>query len=544
MTNHPPSQNKVWLSPHLALIIMLAVLLVASAVRWHQLGAQSLWYDEGVAFGHSQRTLPEMIPMLQNNVHVPAYFGSLALWEDFVGATEFGLRAWSVLFSIIAVALAYALGNRLYGRFAGITAALFVALNTFAIYYAQEARMYAMLSAVAGASMWVFAGFEGAVRRHLAGQAHRKVIQYAVALSLLNALGMYTHFSYALVMVAQGILWVLWLIGRGYGVVQGREHWQGLLRGFMAYFLLNVGTILLFLPWLDIALRQTSSQPNISATLMWEQMARILQGWLTVGITFEDNVGGMGIVMYFFALFGLLIPAHMKQREGAWWRMLLPVVWVLASVSIYWYLGLYDRYLRFLLPAQLGASLWLGRGAWVLWHFRTREQNSPVRYLPRFAAIFAVGAFAYTLANGLTPLYEDEQYLRDDYRALLADVERDMNEGDALIVSAPGLQEIVGYYYEGDEPLYPVPITDDPAQETRAIINQHDDLFVVLYGTGEQDPQGLVSSTLNSEAYPISDTWYGDVRLLRYATPATISDEQTLDVTLGDAIVLGKCGLE
>ena len=61
-----------WRAPLLALI--LALLLLASALRFHRLGEQSLWYDEGVAYAHSLRTLPELIPLLQRNVHVPAYF--------------------------------------------------------------------------------------------------------------------------------------------------------------------------------------------------------------------------------------------------------------------------------------------------------------------------------------------------------------------------------------------------------------------------------------------------------------------------------------
>ncbi|MEL6526982.1 MAG: hypothetical protein AAFQ07_14855, partial [Chloroflexota bacterium] len=94
--------------------LMLIILWLAAGVRLHNLGGQSLWYDEGVAFGHSQRTLAEMIPRLQNNVHVPAYFGSLAIYEDGVGSTEFGLRSYSVLWSLVSVAGVFALGKRLF----------------------------------------------------------------------------------------------------------------------------------------------------------------------------------------------------------------------------------------------------------------------------------------------------------------------------------------------------------------------------------------------------------------------------------------------
>lgn len=132
--------------------LVLAIILLASALRFHRLGEQSLWYDEGVAYAHSLRTLPELIPHLQRNVHVPAYFALLGWWQDLTGSSEFALRALSALFSVATVAWTYALGRRLVHPLAGLAAAALVALNSFSIYYAQEARMYAMLAAVAAAS--------------------------------------------------------------------------------------------------------------------------------------------------------------------------------------------------------------------------------------------------------------------------------------------------------------------------------------------------------------------------------------------------------
>src|SRR5210317_701438 len=99
---------------HIFTAIMIAILVLASGVRFYNLGTQSFWYDEGVAYGHSQRTLLELIPRLQNNVHVPAYFGSLAIWEDFTASSEFALRAYSVLWSVVSVAAVYALGKHLF----------------------------------------------------------------------------------------------------------------------------------------------------------------------------------------------------------------------------------------------------------------------------------------------------------------------------------------------------------------------------------------------------------------------------------------------
>jgi mannosyltransferase len=554
----------------LAFLLMLALLLLAAVVRWHNLGTQSFWYDEGVAYGHSQRTLAELIPALQRNVHVPAYFGLLAFYEDFVGSSEFALRSLSVLFSLLSVAFTYALGKRLYGYTAGLAAAAFVALNTFSIYYAQETRMYAMLAAVGAASMWVFVGFwqtsqfQNMRAQHVAPLHQQPLFRYALALSLLNALGMYTHVSYALVMVAQGVLAVLWLGAEIYNVFftpptaplpefregesksllqQERGSKSKVLRVFVFYVAANLLTIAFFLPWAGTAVSQVGSQPNISDIKPLGELLRLILGWFTFGNTFEDNIGGMGAVISFLLIFGLLLLPNRTRRD--WWQMLLPAVWVIVSAALYVYLELYARYLRFLLPAQIGAALWLGRGIWVLWRLQTREKRVPLRYLPKAAALMATMAIMVNMANGLAPLYNDADYQRDDYRGLAQTIANLAQPDDAVILSAPGLQEIFGYYYDGAAPVYSVPTTDDIRSEMATIISTHRNIFVVLYGAAEQDPDGIVESTLNTEAYQLSDVWWGagDVRYVRYSTPAEFTALVESGAQFGDAIILNQYAL-
>lgn len=521
---------------YLPLIIMLAILLLAAAVRFHNLGTQSLWYDEGVAFGHSQRSLGEMIPLLRNNVHVPGYFGLLALWEDFIGSTEFGLRSLSAFWSVLSVALTFALGKRLFGPVAGIAAAGFVALNTFSITYAQEARMYAQLAAVAAGSMWILVGYLRAVDR---GLDARRLLPWGVALTLGNTLGMYTHFSYALVMVAQGVLAVLWLGGLIFDARQAGL--RPFLRAFVAYTLPNIVTVLAFLPWLETALSQTGAQPNISASISAQEFGRVLFGWLGVGITFEENVGGFGVVLAFLLVFGLItLP---RGRRRAWWYLLVPVLWLLISVAGYWLLDLYTRYLRFLLPAQIALALWLGRGIWVLWHIRPRRSDAPIlQAVPRFASIVAGIAVMIMLAGGLAPLYDDPAYQRDDYRGLAAQIATEEGTNDVILLSSPGLGEIFGYYYRGELPVVgvPTPRSDDNQiiEQTANAIAGHDRAYVLLYGNLEQDPRRLVEQTLHDDAFPINDIWWDDMRLLRYTNPATPPDLQSSGAQFGEHITL------
>lgn len=526
---------------HIFIAIALLIIVIATAVRFHNLGTQSLWYDEGVAYTHSLRTLPELIPLLQRNVHVPAYFGLLGLWEDVAGSSEFSLRALSALFSIMSVAWTYALGKRLFHPIAGLVAMALVALNTFSIYYAQETRMYAMLGSVAVASMWVYVGFLRNASH--VGTRSASSVRYGIALGLLNAVGVYTHVVYALVMLAQGVMAVLWLGTLIYDTVKSDHGFdiRPMAKTFLAYALANLLTIALFAPWLSVAISQVFSQPNISDSVPLEQVLRVLQGWFAFGNTFELSMGNMGFVVYFFLLFGLIRSPlqHQQKRDG--WNMLLPVLWVLVSVMLYLYLELTTRYLRFLLPTQIAFALWMGRGVWVLWTRQTREQFTFIRFIPKIAAVFATSVFLLTLGNGLDPLYSNAEFQRDDIRGLSEQIEARLQEGDAVLVSAAGVEEILRYYYEADARIYALPTSpndEETAQTVHDIINSHDRIYAVFYGTDEQDPNGIVESTLNSNAFEIGEQWIGDMRFAQYVAPATFNDTRTVDLNFGDVITL------
>lgn len=527
--------------PVLPLLLMLALLVLASAVRFHRLGEQSLWYDEGIAYNHALRTLPELIPLLQRNVHVPAYFTLLGLWEDLVGASEFALRTPSVYFSLLSVALTFALGSRLFHPLAGLAASAFVALNSFSIYYAAEARMYAMLTAIAAGSILLFVLF---LRDLCRPNPARASSPYIIALGMLNALGLYTHVVYALILLTQIALAFMWFLGSWLAERQAAASNSITKRALLAYLVANAITLLLFSPWISTALRQIFAQPNIAAPVALDRLLREVQGYLAIGSTFEFSMGDMGIVVYFFLLFGLLLP---DTRGRALWNMLLPPAWLIISLGVYLSMDLGERYLRFLLPAQLAFALWMGRGVWILWTRQTRERHIALRHLPKLAAIVASGGLLLAQFKGLPFLYHHADFQRDDIRGLVRYIEGQLNGDDALIVSAAGLAEVLRYYYRAEAPVYGLPVTAD-VDATRAqvsdIIAAHDRMHVIFYGAAEQDPAGIVEATLNGEAYEISDAWVGDLRYTQYVSPADFAQPQALDARFGKQIVLASAALD
>ncbi len=522
---------------NLALLALIVIFLVAFAVRIYALDAQSMWIDEGVTHDLAMRTMDDSARRVASAVHVPLYFWTMHLWIGVAGDSVFTMRFVSVAFSLLTVALAYALGRKLFGITAGLAAAAFIALNTFSIYYAQEMRMYAMLSAVAGGALWFYIRFI----QHLRWRD-------GVILAILNTMGTLTHYTFAFFMVAQGVMAVLWMAFIGYRALRARSGldiaagWRALWPTLWRYTAVNLLWLLLYTPWiLGGGPSRIGIHPNISPAVPLEQLLREIQGWLAFGRTYEQNMGGMGIAVYLLLIFGLLIQPKARRDAWTWWKMLLPVAWVLVMLAVYLYLELYLRYMRFLLPAQLAFALWMGRGVWVLWHLQTRHQESWTRYLPKAAAAMAVVGLLFNMSNGLDPLYNDPQHQRDNYKALAERLEQEATAEDAIILDAPNQSQVFLYYYDGEAPVYLLPASgdyDQARQETEQIIEDYRRIYVLFYGQAEQDPLNVVESELIEGAYQVSDEWVGSVRFVRYTTPDELNAPQPVNVRFGEHITL------
>lgn len=137
----------------------LAVVLVVTAgatLRLYGLGAESLWLDEAITAVVIERfgTLELLTAVPREQPHLPPYYVLLDLWVGLVGRSDAGLRALSAAFGVVALPFVYGLGRRLFDRRVGLLALTVAALSRFQLYYAQEVRMYALLTALTVASYY------------------------------------------------------------------------------------------------------------------------------------------------------------------------------------------------------------------------------------------------------------------------------------------------------------------------------------------------------------------------------------------------------
>jgi len=126
---------------------LLIAVLVGSILRLYRLGEQSFWIDEVFMITMAtDRTLWELVfEVPQFEPHPPLYNVFMWVWVSLTGTSEVAMRSTSVLFSIATIPVAYLLVQKLFDRSTAAVTIAFLTVSPLEIWYAQEARMYALL---------------------------------------------------------------------------------------------------------------------------------------------------------------------------------------------------------------------------------------------------------------------------------------------------------------------------------------------------------------------------------------------------------------
>ncbi|MEL6306790.1 MAG: glycosyltransferase family 39 protein [Chloroflexota bacterium] len=183
---------------------LVAILLLAMFLRISTIDAQSLWIDEGFTWNLTQYS--DMFAILRADVHPPLYFLLIDVWVDFAGTSVFAMRYFSLLPSLLSVAVVYRLAGEIaHQRKAFAVTVALVAAGLMAIaeaetFLAQEARSYTWHVLLACVSMWGFL-------RWCRGAKNTDLLLWMLSTIAL----VYTFYLGAFVGVVQGLYALLFL---------------------------------------------------------------------------------------------------------------------------------------------------------------------------------------------------------------------------------------------------------------------------------------------------------------------------------------------
>lgn len=393
-----PRQIPLWLTP-------VAIGAFALGVRLFRLRWPGLWSDEGFAVFLARLGLPDLFTGTANDLHPPLFYLLLKAWL-LPGWSVVYARLFPVLCGVLTVAVVYRLGREAFSAGVGKWAAFCAALGPMAVAYAREVRMYALLLLLSTLAFYL-------AWRWAAVRAPGAWAGYVAA--MLGAL--YTQNLAVMLLPVVNVL-VLLLLAR-------QRLWRALLPWLAGQMCVLVG----YLPWLPIALYQTSyhrtlwigrarlsdlgrllphlafGEPALQDATLWRWVAWIwLAGMAISGVWLAFREHRMRLPLFF---------------TGLWFVFLLALLFGLAlRFPIY-------QEKQFLV---LVAPLYLLAGV-------------AMDTLPRVPRGVAAAAFLLLIAPSLYNLYFVHRIadhpVEEQWQELAAYLEAELQPGDGLVIQ-PG----------------------------------------------------------------------------------------------------------
>jgi hypothetical protein len=262
------------------------VAIVAAGMVLRFVASSALWLDEALAVNVSTLPLSEIPAALERDGLPPLYYGSLHLWMSVFGEGDLAVRAWSGLLSVLALPLMYLAGARLGGRRLGAIALALLALNPYAIRYATEARMYALIV------LLVLVGF---ILLH--DSLRRPTWLRLGGVALVSGALLLTHY------------WAFWLVGAvalclAWSAWKDRDRDERAGAGRSLLAVLAGGV--LFLPWLPTFLTQAThtATPWAAASRPTTVLAVTLEDFGGIEVAEAKLLGFLLGLLFLLGVFG------------------------------------------------------------------------------------------------------------------------------------------------------------------------------------------------------------------------------------------------
>jgi mannosyltransferase len=269
-------EQQVW-----ALAILYSLVLAAALyLRSWGLGAESIWYDEAISIAQSSGTLENLITRASQDNYPPLHNLLIHPLLRIFGNSEALVRLPSLLFSMIAIIATAGLTSTLGRPRAGLFAAVVLTFSSFQIYYAQEARMYALLAGCTALCSWSMASY-----------LTRPGLGRGLLVTLSAGATLYSHFFGMLNVFALGIASLIVAIFMRARLPRGAA---------LCFVWLGLGGIL-FTPWVAFVITRVSSVtkagfwiPYPEPSFLWAQLNTMLDGPVGIAI----SITGLALAIF------------------------------------------------------------------------------------------------------------------------------------------------------------------------------------------------------------------------------------------------------
>ncbi len=491
------------MSKRVSHVALLIILLVAFTLQLRAIERQDIWGDEAFSIWLSQQPFSEIVKG-GADTHPPGYPLLLALWIRIAGSSPFATRALSVFAAFLVVSLVFVMGCRIYGPSTGLISALLCAASPMLVYYAQETRMYTLVTATTAASVyWTLRLMRG----------ERSIRAWALYV-LFTLVAIYTHYYAFFVVIAENLLLSMrWLRTR---------NWRRISRCFAVQAALGAA----YVPWI-LAQTQFLSGKASARTSEWSlgtagEIAGQTLTAFSAGIAVPaEQAQVIALTFGVVALLGALssLNAERQKRWGPIFYLSVPgvIAWLVNPIMPFFF----PRYLLLILPAFY---LLVARGLHLLKNHR--------------AIVMSVGLIALLIGSGrgLYGYYTDEQFIKGQYGQMMTYVEQHARPDDVLLLANPLQKRLFEYYRpEGIKAHYVGEAT------LSDVAKQHQRIWLVRFGNpAVYDPNGNLNRWFSTHGSKAHTSDWTDANLSLYVMQAAADDQpqHQVDVQLGESIWL------
>ena len=496
-------------------------------------GAKTLWLDEAFSVWVANHRLLDIFPwLIRIDHHPPLYYVTLHFWQSLFGDLQGPVRALSALCSTLAIPVFYVATRRLFEPPTALIAALILAVSPFQVRFAQEARMYALLTlAVAGALY-----FTARLLSEEPAQSRRSTW---IGLGVCQAAAMLSH-NTATVFVPLSLN--LTVLGIFAFQRKGRltTSFVGLadphfLRRWLAG---QTVAFLLWLPWAVPFVIQARVvdhefwiQPPTLGTVIdtfHNFNLAFLPGWLYL-LSIWD------LMFWLLALWGVFALRRSPDRAALLVGLfLIPIIGeLLVSVRRPIF---YDRTLIYTtLPYYLLVAVGIRSLA-------TAQGSEERQRRGRYAAIAATGAIVLLCVVALTAYFG--YFQKEEWDKAAAHIAQEVQPGDLVLFNATWVQIPFEYYFRhfdtGAELRgVPVDLFDRGVLEPKMaegdvpylaeLIDGRKQVWLVYSHDWYTDPQQIIPRELGSRLHLVEQTPFEGLQVMRYQVQSRSSRSNTND---------------
>ena len=430
-------------------ILLPLILLAAFLLRMYRLGVASLWYDETVSTFLAQQDLVTLTRHTAGDIHPPLYYYVLHFWGQLAGWSQFSFAFVSLIFGMLIIVLAYRVAREWFNARVALVATLLVAASPYNLWYSQEVRMYTMGALLGLASTYFFVRVLAKTtddRRQTTdnnssrtSKLSRILTRDFIAYAVVSALGMYTLYYFAFLLVFQNLAALTWLILKQRSeILQHKSE-------ITSWVLSQIAILVLYLPWLPIAFRQ-ATDPPVPPWRSFTALPNVLIesfSALSLGQSLDPELTWP--ILFFIAVlvvFALWRGNHLFARSSNHPGGLFLLGYSFIPVLVIFILSLWKPlyHVRYVFLYSPGFYILLALGLASVFSFRINYGKYATSMLA--GGLLLAAAIGYSDYN----FWFDPRYAHDDLRDAVHYLVQHWRPGDAILINAGYTYTAFDYY--------------------------------------------------------------------------------------------------